>query len=115
MVRIYDLRRQHRQDLLFEILLDVLLLLLFQLFEIHPAHSVRLQLLLDLRIRLVTLLIQRRDRLVDRLQLLLRGHARLRVKLLVIHCRHVIEAAHADHKELIQVACKDRDEFHPFH
>ena len=115
MVRIYDLRGQHRKDLFLEILLDIFLFLLLQFLEIKTAHSVWFQLFFDLCICLIALFIQRRNCLIDCFELLFRRHAGLRIKLLVVHCRHVIEAAHADHKKLIQIARKDRDKFHSLH
>ena len=115
MVRVYDLGRKHRKDLFLKIFFYILFFLLLQVPDIQSAHTVWLELFLDLRIGLIPLFIQRGHCPVDRIQLLLRGHAGPYVQLFIIHSSHIIQAAHPDHKKLVQIARKYGDKLHPFH
>ena len=72
---VYDLRGENRKNLIFEVFLHILLLVLLQVFEIQTADSIGLQLLLKLRVRLISLFIKRGDSLKDLIQLLFRRHA----------------------------------------
>ena len=113
MVRIDDLRRKQRKNLFFEIFFYIFFLLRLQFFKTRSADSVLCQMLLDLRISLIPFFIKRRHRVIDRIQLLPRRHPGTAVSLLIVHRSHIVQTSHADHKELIQIACKNRYKFHP--
>ncbi len=112
MIGIHDLRRQNRQDLVLKILLHILLLILLQFLEVQSAYTIRAQLLLNIRISLIPLLIKRRNRLEYLIELLLGRHTGTAVLPVRIRMRHIEQAAHTDHKKLIQIAAEDRNEFH---
>ena len=57
MIRVHDLWRKDRQNLIFKILLNVLLFLCFQFLYGKPADTIRAQQLFNLRVCLVALLI----------------------------------------------------------
>ena len=113
MVRIDDLRRKQRKNLFFKIFLYIFFLLRFQFFETRATDAILRQMLLDLRISLIPLLIKRRHRVINRIQLLPRRHPGTAVNLLIVHRSHIVQTTYADHKELIQITCKNRYKFHP--
>ena len=113
MVGVHDLRGQDGQDLILEILLHILLLRRLQLLKIQPAHPVRVELPLDIRIGLLPFLIKGGHRLQDLLDLLSRSHAGTAVPGLGVGVGHVEKTPHPDHEELIQVAGEDGHELHP--
>ena len=55
------------------------------------------------------------DGLEDGLELLLRGLAGAAVDVLLLHQGHVVQGAHPDHEELVQVAGEDGGELQPLH
>ena len=77
------------------------------------ADPIGLELGLELGVDLVPLLHQKDCPAVDGLQLLGGEQAGAAVHLVVPHDSHVIEAAHPDHKEFVQVAGEDGDKFQP--
>ena len=113
MVGVHDLRRQDGQDLVLEVLLHILLLRRLQLLKIQPAHPVRVELPLNIRIGLFPFLIKGGHRLQDLLDLLSRGHAGAAVPGLGVGMGHVKKAPHPDHEELVQVAGENSHELHP--
>ena len=115
MVRVHDLGRKQRKNLFLKIFFHILFFLLLQLLYIQSAHAVGPELFLDLRISLIPLFIQRGHCPVDRVKLLLRGHAGPYVQLFIIHSSHIIQAARPDHKKLVQITRKYGDKLHPFH
>ena len=62
----------------------------------------------------VALFVERFHGVVDALQLLRGGQPGLVVDLIVPVEGHVVEAAHAHHEELVQIAGEDGDELQPF-
>ena len=115
MVGVYDLGREHRQDLLLKIFLYILLLRLFQFLKPETAYTIRRKLFFQICISPVTLFVQRRHRTVDRRKLLGRSHAGFRIPFAVIHSHHIAQTPHADHEKFIQITCKYGDKFHPLH
>ena len=114
-VAVHNLRRQHGQHLFLKIFFYELLFLLLKLFKVKTAHTVGLELLFDLRIRLVALFVKRRHCPVDRVQLLHRRHPRSAVHFLIIHSCHIIKTAYPDHEKFVQIARKYGDKLHSLH
>ena len=110
---VHDLGRQDGVDLLGKVLPDILLLRLFQLLHGQLAHAVFRQLPLQPGAHSVLAGDEGTHGVVDGIQLLSVGHARLLVHRLMVHGVQVVEAAHPDHEELVQVAGEDGHELQP--
>ena len=114
MVGIYDLRGKNRQDLFFKILFHIFLFILLKLFKIQSAYPVRMQLFLYICVSLFPLFVKRDHRLIDLCKLLVRRHTGTAVYRICIRVRHIEQAAHTDHKKLVQITGKDCNKFQPF-
>ena len=107
MVRVHDLRREHGRNHVFKILLDILMLGRLQLADGEAAQSLGAQAFVHVGKGAVPTLVQRFDRSVDPAELLPGGHAGFVINMIFIHSGHIAQAAHADHKEFIQIARKN--------
>ena len=113
-VRIHDLRRQHGRHHIFEIVLDVLLSRRVQLADVQTAQALAAQPAFNVGKRGVPPLVQRLHRRVNAAQLLAGGHAGFVVNVVFIDCRHVVQAADADHKKFVQIAGEYGKKLQPF-
>ena len=112
-VDVHDLRGEDGEQLGLEVGLEKVLVLPGELAGGDFADPIGLELGLELGVDLVPLLHQKDCPAVDGLQLLGGEQAGAAVHLVVPHDSHVIEAAHPDHKEFVQVAGEDGDKFQP--
>ena len=107
---VHHLGGEDGEDVIPEIALALLALLHVQLREGEGADIAGPQPGLQLLKELVPLLVEGAHRPEDGGELLLRGEAALGVDMGLLHQGHVVDGAHPDHEELIQVAGEDGGE-----
>ena len=112
---IHHLGGEDGTHLILEPVLHLLALLGVHLVHGHAADVAGPQAALQLLHHLVPLLVQGSHRLENGLELLLRGLAGAAVDVLLLHQGHVVQGAHPDHEELVQVAGEDGGELEPLH
>ncbi len=114
MVQVDDLRGQHRQDLLAEILLKIALRIRVDILKAQMLDAMLAQQHLYLVENTVTLRIKFPHAVKDGHQLFARRHAALVVALVRLDPVEVKKTPDAHHEELIEVAREDFDELQPF-
>ena len=112
---VHHLGREDGLKLIPEPVFHLLALLGVHLVHGHAADVAGAQPLFQLLHRLVPQLVQGGDRLEDGGELLLWGLAGAAVHMGLLNEGHVVEGAHPDHEELVQVAGEDGGKFQPLH
>ena len=113
MVGIHNLRGQHRLNHIFEVVLDIFLFLRCQITDRQAVQPFPLQAALYIGVGAVPAAVEGRHCRIDLLQLLAGGETGFVVYRLLLHHRQIPQAPHPDHKKLIQVTGKDRQELQP--
>ena len=113
-VRVHDLRRQHRRDHGVEILFDI-----FPLTAVELVHGGAAQILLreagvNIAERCVAPRVQRLYRRIDAAELFSGGETGLGVAAVRLERRHIGQAADTDHEKFIQIAGENRKKFESF-
>ena len=112
--RIDDLRRNERQDVRFEILVELIALMGGKLIGIQLMDALSLKLVPHGAEILRNLRCQLTNTCIDRLELFSGGHACLAVVDSLLRKLQVKQAAYAHHEELLQVGSPDGNELHAF-
>ena len=114
MVIVHDLRRKHRQHAGAPVIVDEYGVVALEFVDAQVGDAIGAQGVFHLAEVAVALFVERFHGVVDALQLLRGGQPGLVVDLVVPVEGHIVEAAHAHHEELVEIAGEDGDELQPF-
>ena len=114
MAVVHHLGREHRLDLLLEVLLPEVLLFLVQLFKIQALVALFFQGRRQLVHDFVALFLQGRRLGHDGSQLLLGGHVGFILGFILLQQGLIVQRTDPDHEKLVQIAAVDPGKFQLF-